>query len=98
MANIVVTQLGNSIIVDFNDYATIIGSIKRSYDKSDLSEIELDNNNVVVLVKQANGINKWYLTYDTNYIGQDYFIVDSILGVTPTSNLDLFNKITALRG
>lgn len=38
----------------------------------------------------------WILTYDSAYSGSDKFIVDTIDGVAPTSESDLFDKLTAL--
>ena len=98
MANIVITTTGNSIIVTFNDYSSVVGSIKRSQLKSDITEIELDSDHVQVAMRDSHNIKTWYLTYDSSYSGNQYFIVDSISGVAPSSESDLFDKLTALRG
>lgn len=98
MANIVITKSGNSIIVAFNDYSSAIGgALKRSYDIRDFVEVELGSDYVQVLMRDSHSSNTWFLTYDNTYSGDQRFIVDSVETVTPTSESDLFDKITALR-
>lgn len=101
MAKVVITKTGNSVDVVFNDYAghPNINAKCRSYDIRDIVEIELafDESHVVVMMRDAHGNNTWPITYDSSYTGEDYFIVDSIDGNTPSSNEDLFNKLSALR-
>ena len=99
MANIVITASGsNSIVVAFNDYASTVEATKRSYDNRDIVEVEYYTDYVEVYMRGAHGINTWMLTYDSSYSGDQRFIVDSVAGVAPTSESDLFDKITALRG
>jgi len=99
MANIVVTKINGSIIVDFNDYTTIAESKKRSYYIKDIVEIELseDETHVIVMMRDAHGAVRWHLTFDNTYTGNEYFIVDSVGGLSLTNNEDLFDKITELR-
>ena len=98
MANIVITKSGNSIIVDFGVYSTAIGgATKRSYDIRDVVEVELGSDYVQVLMRDAHSVNTWMLTYDSGYSGSERFIVDTVATVAPTSESDLFDKITALR-
>lgn len=97
MANLVITKSGNSVIVAFNDYSTTVGSTKRSYDIRDIVEVELGSDYVQVLMRDSHGNNTWMLTYDSAYSGSQRFIVDTVDTVAPTSNSDLFDKITALR-
>ena len=99
MANIVVTKINESIIVDYNDYTTIAEAKKRSYYIEDLVEIELseDETHVVVMMRDGHGSVRWYLTFDNTYTGDEYFIVDSVGGSSLTDNEDLFDKITELR-
>lgn len=97
MANLVITKSGNSIIVAFNDYSSTVGATKRSYDIRDIVEVELGSDYVQVLMRDAHGVNTWMLTYDNTYAGSERFIVDSVATVAPTSESDLFDKITALR-
>lgn len=100
MANIVITTSGNSIIVTFNNYSSVVNADKKSYNKSDIVEVILNESsaNVSVLMRDANGVRVWELTYDSTYSGSEFFIVDTVSGVSPTSESDLFDKITALRG
>lgn len=95
MANLVVVKTGSSIIVTFNVYATEIGSVKRSYHTDNLTEIDLKSDRVELYMAITH--EHWQLTYDAAYAGTDLYIVDSIDGVAPTSESDLFDKLTALR-
>ncbi len=101
MANAVITKTGNSVIVTFNDYSTNVNieAKKRSYCVADIVEIELeeDESHVLVVMRHAHEDPKWELTFDSSYSGDDYFIVDSVEAVAPTSQSDLFDKLTALR-
>ena len=95
MAKIVITSSGNSIVVAFNDYAAAVGSTKRSYNKDNLTTVDLLADKVGLYMSITH--EDWLLTYDAAYAGSELFIVDSIAGVAPTSFSDLFDKITALR-
>lgn len=102
MAGITIVKTGNSFVVDFGVYVSsdLINTVKQSYFIDDIIEIGLitDLSNVFVMMRDSDGLPMWYVTYDSTYIGADYFIIDSIDGIAPTSQLDLFNKLTALRG
>ena len=99
MANIVITKSGNSLIVDFGVYATSVGCDKRSYDIRDIVEVGYCSTDdyVSVLMRDADGVRQWVLTWDNTYAGDQKFIIDSVATVEPTSNSDLFDKMTALR-
>ena len=99
MANIVVTKTGNSLIVAFNDYSSAVEADKRSYDCRDVVEIELSEgaSGVIVMMRDAHKVERWFLTYDSGYVGTEKFIIDSIEGAAPTSESDLFDKLNALR-
>lgn len=99
MANIVITKIGNSIIVDFGTYAASVGMDKKSFDIRDITEIGYTSTDdfVDVLMRDIHGIRQWVLTWDNTYSGNQKFIVDSVATVAPISNLDLFDKIIALR-
>lgn len=97
MANIVITKSGNSISVAFNDYSSTVGALKRSYDIRDIVEVELGSDYVQVLMRDSHSSSTWMLTYDNTYSGDQRFIVDSVEGVAPTNESDLFDKLTALR-
>lgn len=99
MANITVTTSGNSLIVNFGVYASTLNSSQRSYAISDIVEIDRANadDHVDVLMRDAHGVNRWSLTRDNTYSGDQYFIIDSINSNPIPSNQSLFNQLTALR-
>ena len=97
MANLVITKIGNSIVVDMGVYSSTVGFTNASYLVSDIVELNLRTNEVTVMMRDAHGKNGWPLTYDSTYAGGERFIVDSVSGVAPSSESDLFDKITALR-
>ena len=98
MSNITIVKSGNSIIVDFGDYALLnnVDGRKASYKVEDISIIWIEKDNAFVTVKMKDAIttNHWELSFDS---APNSFIIDSIDGVAPTSNSDLFDKLTALR-
>jgi hypothetical protein len=98
MANITIVKSGNSIIVDFGDYALLnnVDGRKASYKVEDISVIwiEKDDSFVTVKMKDAVTNNNWKLSFDST---PNSFIVDSIDAIAPTDNSDLFDKLTALR-
>lgn len=102
MANIAITKTGNSLIIDFGDYSSSdsVDSSYSSYDTRDIVEVDLlkDNSHVLVMMRDSHQVNQWNITFDSSYSGSDYFIVDSVEGVAPSTQKDLFDKITALRG
>lgn len=95
MANIVVTKVGKSVIVETNDYEPILGFVKASYHQDHLALVQIREDHVWVYESSVN--EEWPLTSNQDYQGQDFLIVDSVDGVAPTSEEDLFNKISALR-
>lgn len=95
MANMVITKLGESVVVDFGDYYNShprIDYSKGSYWISDIHEVRLYSDHILMEMK---GQTDWLLTH--NETSMTYFIVDSVEGVVPTNLNDLFDKITALR-
>lgn len=102
MANLTINKTGNSIVVDFGAYAAFykLLSNRRSYYILDIVEVEevYDGSCVNVMMRDAHGIRRWTLTYDSTETSPEMFIVDDVDSVAPTSNSDLFDKITALRG
>ncbi len=98
MANITITKSGNSIIVDFGDYTSLpnVDGRKVSYKVDDIGIIWIEKDDSIVYVKMKMPVNNndLRLSYTTT---TGAFIVDSVDGVAPTSNSDLFDKLTALR-
>jgi hypothetical protein len=97
MANIVITSSGNSIIVDFGVYSNlaVVDGRKAAYRVTDVSIIwlEKDDSIVNVIMKDAITTKHWQVSYSPE---AEVFVVDTVDGVSPTDNIDLFNKLTAL--
>jgi hypothetical protein len=89
MANIVITSSTNLVKVDWGIYATSFS--KESWHKSSL-HLFLNNGNNYVQVSEDNGTGI-ALTYIAT---TNAFIVDSVDGVAPTSNSDLYDKLITL--
>ena len=91
MANIVVTSTTNSIKVVFNDYSTTFNMSKAVWQKKDVRfELRPSDAFVAGLVKNEA---KFALAYTST---TNCFIIDSIDGVSPSSNSDLYDKLIAL--
>ena len=103
MANVTVDSVGsNSIVVNLNDYTINpkIDDNRISFDNRDIVEIEQSKDDlyITIMMRDAHGRRKWEVTHDRDYSGEQYFIIDTIDGIQPSSNADLFDKLTALRG
>jgi len=98
MANLVIISSGNRVDVVLNDYGSSIGLKKESYRLDDIVEVSLDYNDgfVEVIMRDSHEKRTWYVTYDSAYTGDEYFIVDSVNAAAPTSQDDLYNKIKEL--
>lgn len=92
MANIVVTSTANSIKVEFNIYSTIVDMIKGTWSKASIQNVLLRTDGVLVDVLTQPD---WLVSFDGS-VGT--FQIDSIDGVAPTSNSDLYDKLIALKG
>jgi hypothetical protein len=92
MANIVVTTTTGSILVDFGVYSTPLGMSKGVWRKDTLININLRTDGVLVDIE---GQSDWLVSFDGK-VGT--FQIDSIDGVAPTSDSDLFDKLKALLG
>lgn len=98
MANIVITSNTKSVKVDFGDYINLpdIDGRLATYKREDISIIYMEKDDAWVNVKMKDAIttNHWKLSYNSD---AGVFIVDSIDSVVPVSNVDLFDKLDALR-
>lgn len=94
MANIVITSTTNSVIVDFNDYAAILKTEKQSWPKRVIQNFRKLYPSGCIIVSMLQE-KEWCVSWDGS---PGSFQIDSIDGVTPTSNSDLFDKLTALLG
>lgn len=90
-----ITKTGQSIFVDTGVYVAINGIIENTYGVDSMSQIELFTDRVRIYLNLTNEI--WDITYDQTYTGDQLFIVESVEGVEPVSNKDLFDKMAALR-
>ena len=91
MANIVITVTGNQVAVDFGDYATALNMTKGTWNKGTVEHIILSSSSVDVYTQDSV---KWSCSF--NGAGSTLQI-DTVDGVAPISNLDLYNKlVTAL--
>lgn len=91
MANITVTSTSNTIKVAFNDYSSVVGDSLGTWQKKNL-QFRLNYFQTFVKVYEGD-----FATWPVSFDGSDNsFIIDSVDGVAPTSNLDLYNKLIAL--
>lgn len=92
MANIVITSTANSIKVDFGDYASTVGMVKGTWNKRTIESFKLAVSDAYITAHTTEE-PRWNLVYAES---GNNLIVDSVDGVTPTSNNDLYNKLIAL--
>jgi hypothetical protein len=91
MANLVVTSTTNSIKVDFGVLATAANMKKGVWNKSRITfQLALSDTHVDVLVI---GEPSWGVSFDGS---SSTLQIDSVDGVSPTSNSDLYDKLIAL--
>lgn len=91
MANIVVVSTTNSIKVDFGVYANTLGISKKTWHKSDV-HFGLNPSNEYVTVLEFR-VPSFAVSFDGS---SSTLQIDSINGVAPTSNSDLYDKLIAL--
>jgi len=98
MANVVITSAANYIDVDFGIYAVSnsVDGRRATYKKEDISIIWLEKDDSFIDLKMKDAITTdlWRLSFDGV---EGSFMIDSIDGVAPTDNIDLYNKLNALR-
>jgi hypothetical protein len=91
MANLVVTSTTNSISVDFGVLETAANMKKGVWNKSRITfQLALSDTHVNVLVI---GESSWGVSWDGS---SSTLQIDSVNSVAPTSNSDLYDKLTAL--
>jgi hypothetical protein len=91
MANIVVTSTTNSIKVDFGALDSVVGLSKGVWRKEEVSFF-LKQSNAFIMVKVHND-TPFAVSWDGS---SDTLQIDSVGGVSPTSNSDLYDKLIAL--
>jgi hypothetical protein len=87
MANIVITSLDSNIKIDFNDLASKYALESLIRRKADFSFSLLVGGGVVINIQDMLKMNVHYDVLS---------IVDSVNGVAPTSDLDLYNKLSEI--
>jgi hypothetical protein len=90
MADLVVTSTTNSIRVTFNDASVHAKMSKGTWNKTRITfQLSQDDSYVRVLVI---GEPAWAVSYD----GVGGLKIDTVNGDVPTSNSDLYDKLTAI--
>lgn len=91
MANIVITTTTNIIKVDFNDLSSVTGIKKGCWGDSIIAfQLVADESFIKVIV---SGVPSWAVSYNGS---TGTLQIDSVDGVAPTSNSDLYNKLVAV--
>lgn len=91
MANLVITSTTNSVKVDFGVYGVGNIPLKGTWRKDKIINFSLQLSNAFVIASTI-GEPEWQLSYD----GTNGMQVDSVDGVAPTSNSDLYDKLIVL--
>ncbi len=91
MANLVVTSNTNNIDVVFNDLAAGVGIKKGNWNKLRIT-FQLMPSDAFVKVLVLNEPT-WAVSFDGS---TGTLQIDSVAGVAPTSNSDLYDKLIAL--
>lgn len=94
MANVVVTSTTNCIKFNYGVYATATGEILEEIVSKDDVHFYLTYNDASVLIKEGDGFTEEF-TFDG---ANNTRIIDSVNGVAPTSNSDLYSKLATLKG
>jgi hypothetical protein len=92
MANVVVTSDSTSILVEFNDTSSVLAMKRGTWRRADVININLRSDESIIEVITSIG-QTWLVSYNSV---AGALIIDSVNGVAPTSNADLFTKLRAL--
>lgn len=93
MANIIVTSTTNTIQVTFGVYESSVIPKKGTWHKEYIQSFSLMPSDSFVKGRTV-GEPEWQLSFN----GTNSMQVDSVNGVAPTSNSDLYDKLVALLG
>jgi hypothetical protein len=93
MANLVITSTASTVVVDFGIYARFSNIKKASFRRDEISEIIECNGGVHITIEMLDG-NSFDVSF--NKAGKA-MIVDTIDGVTPTDNDNLFDILHLLQ-
>lgn len=90
MANIVVTQIGNSLKFVYNDEEAKLGNIKKGLNTIDISEIDYTSKCVVI---EMSDNHMFCFTGDATSTDTDIGIVDTVNAVTTDTDSKLFDEL-----
>ena len=90
--NVVVTNAGKYVKVEFNDYAAAVNSSVAFFLKASILWVNTTIGDSIVEVLTATG-DKYQISYDGN---NSTLKIDSVDGVTITDNIQLYNEIINL--
>ena len=99
MANLVMTSTTNSIKVDNGVYSGVSGALgiiqkKATFRKDEIFRVSLEPSELYVEIQfKSRNSNYFLLTYNA---ASGTLGVDTIDGVAPTSNSDLYDKLVSL--
>lgn len=91
MANLVITSSTNTIKVDFGVLGVSPLPKKGTWNKNHVVDFALQPSDAFVKATTI-GENEWQVSYN----GVNGLQVDSVNGVAPTSNSDLYDKLSVL--
>jgi len=91
MGNVIITSNANNIIINYGDYAAALNKKTCAWRKSHIMYV-LSRDDEYVEVGVSERPN-WLFSYEAR---PSSLIVDTVGGVVPTDNDDLFIKLSAL--
>lgn len=92
MANLIITDLGSAIEVDFNDKAALVGMLKGTWRKDQIINFVLKPNDEFIQVNLSNSAT-WEVTGIND---PDRLRVDKVGLVAPIDNAHLYSMLKAL--
>jgi hypothetical protein len=95
MANITITQTTNSIQVNFNDLSSLAGISMATWNKGKIINFTLAADEAYIIAFINDG-SQYQLSFDGNNGMKVDTIHNGLINEQPSSNLDLFNKLSAL--
>lgn len=92
MSNIVITSTLTGVKIDMGIYGTAVNFSKEAWSKSNNPKVRMNADGTIIEVRMPDG--SVYPVAYTATVGA--LIVDSVDGLAPISNDDLFTKLFAL--
>ena len=91
--NIAITSTDFTVTVAFNDYSEDIGIKCESFRRDEMSEVKEHHNGTYITVHMLDG-EEFDVSFDAF---PNVMVIDTINGISPNSNDDLFDKLVALQ-